>query len=119
MKITQLITGLDNLSYFVDIETGYDTQEMLGNYSKHFPVGQMQFRDFEAGLTYDWHTAPQAQYIVYLSGEVQVETSSGEKRVFKSGDILFAADLRGKGHVTKTLSKGQSIVITAAQHSAF
>jgi uncharacterized cupin superfamily protein len=65
-----------------------------------------------AGAAFDWHTAPQPQYIIYLEGEVEVETSGGEKRTFKPGDILFATDLKGQGHITRTLSKGKSLVIT-------
>jgi uncharacterized cupin superfamily protein len=72
----------------------------------------MKFRDSEKGATFDWHNAPQEQYIVYLDGGVEVEASNGEKRIFKSGDVLLAADLTGKGHVTKTLTKGRSLIIT-------
>ena len=33
------------------------------------------------------------------------------KRVFSAGDILLANDLTGKGHITRTLTSGKSIVI--------
>ena len=92
-----------------------ETKQPLGNYSKKYPVTGMMFRDFKKGATFDWHTAPQPQYIIYLEGEVEVETSSGEKRTFKAGDILFATDLTGKGHITKTLTDGKSIIITTEQ----
>lgn len=70
------------------------------------------FRDFDEGATFDRHTAPQPQYIVYLEGEVEIEASNGEKKSFKAGDILFATDLDGEGHITKTLSKGRAVIIT-------
>lgn len=112
MQITKLYTGKDGHTYFEDVEIGVETQRELGAYSKNFPVENMLFRTFGAGLIFDWHNAPQEQYIIYLSGEVEVETSASDKRVFKSGDVLLAADLEGKGHVTRTLIAGKSAIIT-------
>ncbi|TAK71537.1 MAG: hypothetical protein EPO11_11155 [Gammaproteobacteria bacterium] len=112
MKFIKLYTGEDNKSHFMEMETEVETIQPLGNYSKKYPVTGMIFRDFEKGLVFDWHTAPQPQYIIYLEGEVEVETSGGEKRVFKAGDILLAEDLIGKGHVSKTLTSGRSIIVT-------
>lgn len=54
---------------------------------------------------------PTYNNIIYLEGEVEVEASGGEKRIFKVGDVLFATDLSGEGHVTRTLSKGRSIIV--------
>jgi hypothetical protein len=112
MKFTKLYTSHDNKSYFEEIDAGVATTQPLGRYSKKYSCTGMMFRDFEKGSSFDWHTAPQPQYIIYLEGEVEVETSGGEKRIFKSGDILFATDLTGKGHITRTLTKGRSVVVT-------
>ncbi len=35
----------------------------LGSYSKKYAATGLMFRDFEKGATFDWHTAPQPQYI--------------------------------------------------------
>jgi len=115
MKIIKLYTGDDNKSHFVEVDTGIESKQPLGNYSKKYPVTGMMFRDFEKGAAFNWHTAPQPQYIIYLEGEVEVEASNGEKRTFKPGDVLFATDLKGQGHITRTLSKGKSIIITTEQ----
>jgi hypothetical protein len=47
----------------------------LGDYSKTYPASGMIFRDAEPGLTFDWHNAPQPQYIIYLEGEVEIDQS--------------------------------------------
>ena len=112
MKIIKLYTGRDNKSYFEEIDMGTETEQPLGHYSKQYPATGIQFREFEQGAHYDWHNAPQPQYIIYLEGEVEVETSGGEKYIFKPGNVLFATDLTGEGHVTRTLTKGRSIIIT-------
>lgn len=112
MKYIRLFTGEDGKSYFAEVDAGFEKKLPLGNYSKTYDVKGMMFRDFEEGALFDWHTAPQPQYIIYLEGSVEVEASGGEKRIFRPGDILFAADVSGKGHITRTLTKGRSIIIT-------
>lgn len=112
MKFIKLYTGDDNKSHFIEMDAGIETIEPLGNYSKKYPTTGLIFRDFEKGAIFDWHTAPQPQYIIYLEGLVEVEASDGEKRIFQPGDVLFATDLTGQGHITRTLSKGKSIIVT-------
>lgn len=112
MKITKLFTGADGKSHFEDIDCGHETQQPLGWYSKKFPASGIMFRDFEPGLTYEMHNAPQPQYIIYLEGEVEVVTSGGEKRIFKPGEVLFATDTTGEGHISKMLTSGRSVIVT-------
>jgi hypothetical protein len=112
MKFIQLYTGKDNKSHFMELEAGIEAEQPLGSYSKKYPATGIMFRDFKKGFSFDWHTAPQPQYIIYLEGEVEVETSSGEKRTFRPGDVLFANDLSGEGHITRTLTNGKSIIVT-------
>lgn len=112
MKFIKLYVGEDRKSYFMEIEAGIETKEPLGNYSKKFPTTGLMFRDFEKGLIFDWHNAPQPQYVIYLEGEVEVEASGGETRIFRTGDILFSADTEGDGHITRTLTKGKAIIVT-------
>ncbi len=111
-KFVILFSEQDNKSYFKEETPGYEIEQPLGIYTKKIPATGMMFRIFKAGAIYDWHNAPQPQYIVYLEGEVEVEASGGEKRIFKPGDVLFATDLTGKGHISKTLTDGRSIIIT-------
>ncbi|QLH42138.1 MAG: hypothetical protein HWD59_05025 [Coxiellaceae bacterium] len=112
MKITKLYTAEDNKSYFMEEEIDLNMQAELGAYSAKFAATGILFREFVKGKQFDWHNAPQPQYIVYLTGEVEVIASGGEKRIFKSGDILFATDLTGQGHITTTLTEGKSVIIT-------
>ena len=49
------------------------------------------------------HSAPRRQLIVVLSGEVEVETSDGDKRRFRPGDVMLADDTTGSGHITHCL----------------
>ena len=44
---------------------------------------------------YSWHNAPKRQFIVNLDADVEVEVSSGEKRIIKQGDVFFVEDTTG------------------------
>lgn len=112
MRIIKLYTGDDHRSHFEEVDAGVDAENPIGRYSKKYPAAGIMFRDFEQGAVFDWHTAPQPQYIIYLEGEVEVIASGGDSRIFRPGDVLFATDLTGEGHVTKTLTRGRSVVVT-------
>lgn len=112
MNIVKIYTGKDQKSHFEEMDSGATVKKELGFYSAPQPVTGLIFRDFLQGEFFNWHNAPQPQYIVYLEGEIEVEASSGEKRVFKPGDILFATDETGAGHITRSLSSGRSLIIT-------
>ena len=66
-------------------------------------VKKVIFRKVVAHYDYDFHTAPAKQYIILLDGEIEIETSSGDKRSFTNGAILVMEDITGRGHKTRNL----------------
>ena len=114
MKITHLYTGKDNKSHFEDIHHENDVIKELGAYTKKMPASGVMFRETYLGNVFEMHNAPQPQYIIYLEGEVEVTTSGGETRVFKPGDVLFANDTTGEGHISRAIKAGKSIIVTTA-----
>ena len=44
------------------------------------------------------HNCPRRQFVLVLSAVMEIETSRGECRLFRPGDVLFVEDLTGKGH---------------------
>lgn len=112
MKFVKLYTGEDGRSHFEEVEAGVGMSNPIGSYSEKYPASGILFREFEEGAVFDWHNAPQPQYIIYLEGLVEVEVSNGVKRIFNPGDVLFATDITGEGHVTRTLTRGRSVIVT-------
>lgn len=110
-KLTELYAKEDGLSYFKTEFVDTPVEHFLGNYSIPIDVSKMSFRNFQSNNVFEQHTAPREQYIIYLEGEVEVKASSGETRVFKSGDILLARDTQGQGHITITRSQGRSVIV--------
>jgi hypothetical protein len=63
----------------------------------------MNFRLSPASYALDYHPAPRRQFIVNLSGAVEITASDGEVRVFGPGSIMLAEDTTGKGHISKAV----------------
>jgi len=105
MKITRLSTGPDNRSYFEDIEVSFESREDFGLFTLPEPAKAVFFREIPPGWVYAWHNVVCREYVVMIDGEAEVEVGSGEKRVFRKGDVLLAEDLAGQGHRTRVLGK--------------
>ncbi len=105
MKITRIFSDETGESHFEDLEIPSVDQGEIGFLSEDLEVKKLQFRKVSADYDYDFHHAPQRQYIVLLDGGVEIETSLGEIRQFRTGEILLVEDTTGKGHKTKNLEK--------------
>lgn len=105
MKITRIFSDEEGESYFEDLEIPLIDQGEIGYLSENFEVKKVQFRKVSADYDYDFHHAPQKQFIVLLNGGVEIETSLGELRRFQTGEILLVEDTVGKGHKTRNLEK--------------
>lgn len=103
MNITRIFSDEKGETHFETIEIPLINQGDIGFLSEIVEVKKLQFRKVSADYDYDFHCAPQKQYIVLLDGGVEIETSLGEKRKFQTGEILLVEDITGKGHKTKNL----------------
>ena len=61
------------------------------------------FRDTPPAHVNPKHRAPQRQFIFVTSGVGEIELGDGTRHRFGPGDVLFAEDTTGDGHVTRTL----------------
>ena len=101
-------------SHFEEIHIPLKDGGNIGKLSEALPATSVIFREVEPAYDWDFHTAPHRQYIILLDGEIEIETSLGEKRIFKGGDVILAEDTVGKGHRTRNLKpiKRRSVFIT-------
>lgn len=105
MKFTKIFSDENGESHFEDMEIQLIDQGEIGFLSENIDVKKLQFRKVSAEYDYDFHCAPQRQYIVLLDGGVEIETSLGEIRQFQTGEILLVENTLGKGHKTKNLER--------------
>lgn len=104
MHITRLYTGPDGEAHFEDMDVPLADSGPIGQLSARIPATGIIFRETGSDYDYDWHNAPQRQYIIMLEGEVEIEIGDGTRRRFGPGDILLAEDTTGRGHRSRTIN---------------
>lgn len=70
---------------------------------------QIGFMRLPNGHSQDWHNAPGKRFVMMLSGMMEVEAGSGEKRIFGPGSVLLVTDVEGQGHRTRALGDAQVV----------
>jgi hypothetical protein len=71
--------------------------------SPTFQGGAMFFRETPEGHVQSFHNAPRRQLIFLTSGILEIESSEGARYVCRPGELIFAEDTKGKGHITRSL----------------
>jgi quercetin dioxygenase-like cupin family protein len=89
LRAFKFIIGPDNASHVLEgtIDDNIRTD-----------VVSIHFQETPAHSSYDWHTAPEQQFVITLSGTLEFITRDGEKFVLRPGDVLIADDNVGSGH---------------------
>ncbi len=98
MQMTRIYTGADGESHFEDINIPLTEAGDIGALSERVKATGIIFRETSGEYDYNFHNAPQRQYVVMLDGEVDIEIGDGTIRRFTTGDILLAEDTTGRGH---------------------
>jgi quercetin dioxygenase-like cupin family protein len=96
MKVVRIYTGSDNQTHFQDVDL-----ESFAELSAKVGEGPVRLNQGPAKSFSDFHNAPRRQYVVVMSGTMEVEIGDGSTRQFAPGDVLVAEDLTGKGHITR------------------
>lgn len=85
----KLYTGPDAASHLLE---GWIDESI------HTEVTSIYFKETPAYSALDWHTAPEKQYVITLSGTLEFTTREGDIFILKPGDVLIAEDNIGSGH---------------------
>ncbi len=78
--------------------------------SETFKCDSIFFRETPQGHVQDLHNAPRRQLIFLTSGILELEASDGRRFVCRPGDLIFAEDMQGKGHITRSLRDTRGFV---------
>ena len=74
-------------------------------------VSEVRIQEFDGSRLMDYHPLPERRLIIHLSGEVEIGTSDGSKRVLRAGDIRLMEDVSGKGHTHDDLSPSAAVYV--------
>jgi hypothetical protein len=100
MKVVRIYTGADNQTHFQDLDP--DTFATLAG---KVGEGAVRLNQGPAKSFSDFHNAPRRQYVVVMSGSMEIEIGDGSTRQFVPGDVLVAEDLTGRGHITRGIGE--------------
>ena len=108
MKYTRIYADAKGETHLQDVEPEMKPTDHASTMSDLIGAKGVIFRDTDSEEYFiDWHNAPRRQFVVNLSGEVEITVSDGEKRRFGPGSILLAEDVTGKGHISRGLGKSE------------
>lgn len=115
--ITRIYSDAEGHTHFADLQVPLSPAGPIGSLSENYKVENLIFREVVPEYDYEFHRAPARQFIILLDGELEIETSLGEKRTFGPGEILLVEDTEGKGHRSRNLLpvKRKSVFITLAE----
>lgn len=103
MNVLRIFSGADGVAR-VERRTVPLQRDAQGRAtSPAFSARQFFFRETPAGHVHGRHRAPQRQLIFVTSGAGEIELDDGSRWPFAPGDIIFAENTTGQGHVTRTL----------------
>ena len=101
MQITRVFTGDDGESHFEELYLELIDQGEVGAISEMWPTKGVMFRhvdgDYDLG-------APQRQFVVNLTGSVDIEVGDGTIKRLGPGSILLAEDTAGRGHKSSSVA---------------
>jgi len=98
MGIYRLYTGRDGESHIDELRAGEGSAS-----AALAPVAGIMFRETPAGNFLDWHPAPRRQWVIILSGELEIGLGDGSVRRFGPGDARLVEDTTGRGHTTRVV----------------
>jgi hypothetical protein len=82
------------------------------DWMKGIDVTSLRFGSRAPGVMQDWHPAPQRQFVIIVSGQLEIGFEDGSKMVFGPGDARLVEDTTGKGHTTIALGNEPCITAT-------
>ena len=107
MEITRLYSGDDGETHVEEMTL--ESHPELGELQK---ASGIVFRSVEPGNFMDWHPAPRRQFVITISGEVEIGLGDGTVHRFGPGHVNLAEDLSGRGHTTRVVGNVPRVTAT-------
>jgi len=107
MGISRMYTGDDGETHIEDLSL--DTHPEL---TSLLAAKGVVFRSQPAGAFSDFHPAPRRQFVITLSGEVEIGLADGTVYRYGPGHVNLAEDVTGKGHTTRVVGDVPRVTAT-------
>jgi uncharacterized cupin superfamily protein len=103
----RMYTGSDGKAAWEEIDLDKQRDWLAG-----IDVTKIRFGSRPPGVLQDWHPAPQRQFVIILSGRLQIGFEDGSTKIFGPGDARLVEDTTGKGHTTIALGDEPCVTAT-------
>lgn len=110
MRLFRLYSGPDGQSHMQEITLPFAPDEHAERTPMQPATGVM-FSRMAPGTFMDWHNAPRRQYVITLSGAVEIGLGDGSVHRVNAGDGILAEDLTGRGHTTRAVGNEPRVSI--------
>jgi hypothetical protein len=104
LKYSILFPDTEQMTHFRDEylswRTGTDPKTLTTPFQDAERIGFLRLLQ---GYKSDWHPAPLKQFVMVLTGLMEVEAGDGTRRQFAPGSVLLVTDTQGRGHRTSTV----------------
>ena len=107
MGTYRMFTDSENIARWEEISL-----ENTPDWTSGLDVTKIRFGSRPPGVLQDWHPAPQRQFVIILSGQLEIGFEDGSKKVFGPGDARLVEDITGKGHTTVAIGNEPCITAT-------
>jgi len=85
--------------------------------SAFYEASRVRFVHIPAGVREaGFHNPPGRLLAIWLDGEVEFETSDGERRRVSAGKAVLVEDVHGKGHISRHPPEGQNNILVMLPH---
>jgi hypothetical protein len=103
MRIHNIYVDDAGETHWRDVEVNWVEERNGSKLSARLLATGIIFRETSGDYDLSWHPAPRRQYIINLDGGVQITASDGEARQIGAGEVILVEDVRGKGHLSKSI----------------
>ena len=107
MGTFRLYSGDDGQSHIVSIKLAD-----VPAWTEGLETTKISFQAQPEGNYLDWHPAPRRQFVIILSGRLEIGLGDGSKHVFGPGDARLVEDTTGQGHTTGVYGKEACVTAT-------
>lgn len=101
--LTRIYSDAAGVTHFQDGHVGLADGGPIGMLSEPIGADTVVFRSTDADYDYDWHPTPRRQFILMMSGAIEIEVGDGTIRRFSVGDTLLLEDVDPPGHRTRNV----------------
>ena len=107
------IDGPDGKSRTLPGQLPYRHHGSWGWSTEPVSISAFQFVLAPSNLDYSWHRAPQRQFVIPMTGGMEVENGLGERHKILPGEIYIGEDISGEGHITRAIDNQERLSIFA------